>query len=115
MKYFKKEEFSCPHCGENEIDETFLQLLDKARELAGVPFVINSGYRCQEHNEDVGGLPNSSHLFGVAADIKCVNSADRFTIVDALIRAGFVRIGVADSFIHVDLDYVKPQCVMWVY
>ena len=68
MKHFELSEFDCP-CGKctASMDGEFLDALDEARELAGVPFSINSGYRCIEHNKSVGGSKTSSHMLGVAA------------------------------------------------
>ena len=35
--------------------------------------------------------------------------------MSSLIRAGFKRIGIGSTFIHVDLDLDKPQNVFWLY
>jgi hypothetical protein len=35
----------------------------------GKPLQVNSGHRCQEHNEEVGGVPDSRHTKGEAIDI----------------------------------------------
>ena len=93
----------------------FLAKLDEAREYAGVPFKINSAYRTEAHNRAIGGKPNSSHLRGLAVDISVTDSRKRFIVLEALIRVGFNRIGVAKSFIHVDDDKDKPSEVVWVY
>jgi hypothetical protein len=37
------------------MDKHFLRLLDNARQIAGIPFKINSGFRTPKHNEKVGG------------------------------------------------------------
>ena len=44
-------------------------VLDPLREAWGGPIRVNSGYRCPELNEAVGGTPGSQHLRGEAADI----------------------------------------------
>jgi len=95
------------------MDEGFIRLLDRARELAGIPFRVNSGLRSVEHNRAVGGVADSSHLKGLAADIACTRFT-RSTIVDALRAVGFTRIGVAANFVHCDLDPDKPR-VEWTY
>ena len=79
--------------------------------------IINSGFRCEKHNKDpkVGGSDTSSHLIGLAADIKCEYSTYRFHLLNALLKAGFKRIGIGKTFIHVDLDEAKPQSVIWLY
>ena len=69
-KYFKEIEYN--------MDVDFLAKLDEAREYAGIPFVINSAYRSPEHNARIGGKPNSSHLRGLAVDIKATNSMTRY-------------------------------------
>ena len=114
MIHFSIAEFDCPDCGKNNMDELFLEMLDVARNIAGVPFVINSGCRCHKHNREVGGSEGSSHLSGNAADISCSNSTDRIKIVRACIQAGFNRIGVGSIFIHVDNSMDKNEA-MWKY
>jgi hypothetical protein len=54
MQHFNIEEFACHCCGKIAMDEAFLARLEKAREIAGVPFKITSGYRCPKHNAVVG-------------------------------------------------------------
>lgn len=117
MRYFNIEEFDSPdEPGSGQyMDNDFLEMLDKARHFAGIPFVINSGYRTKAHNREVGGLPNSAHLDGFAADIRCRGSQERIYIVGALLEAGFNRIGIGANFIHADNDPTKPEDVMWTY
>lgn len=45
------------------------KVLDPLRELYGAPVYISSGYRCEKLNKAVGGVANSQHLTGQAADI----------------------------------------------
>lgn len=117
MTHFHLHEFDSPDLpGSGErMDPAFLAMLDQARGLAGVPFVINSGYRTRQHNRAVGGKGNSSHLMGYAADIDCRDSRSRSQILTALISAGFHRIGIASTFIHVDNDPGKVPRVIWTY
>lgn len=44
--------------------------LDQIREKFGAPIIVTSGFRCQKLNKKVGGVPNSFHLTGQAADIR---------------------------------------------
>jgi len=118
LKHFNYAEFDSPdlpNSGFANMDRDFLAKLDLAREIAGIPFKINSGYRTEEHNEKVGGKPNSSHRFGYAADIAIRNSRERHDILTALQEAGFNRFGIASGFIHVDNDPQKTSKVLWTY
>lgn len=45
------------------------ELLQPIRNNISYPFHVNSGYRCKELNDIVGGSSNSAHLQGLAADI----------------------------------------------
>ena len=92
----------------------FLAKLDEAREYANIPFIINSAYRSPTHKESIKN-PTSSHIKGLAVDIKVIDSRQRFLVLDSLIAVGFTRIGIADTFIHVDMDFDKSQNVIWTY
>ena len=94
----------------------FMAMLQKARKLAGLPFTIMSGFRCHDHNTMVGGVPDSAHMSGLAADIRARNSLERHSILTAIYAAGFQRIGIYKDrgFIHVDTDTRKAQGVTWI-
>lgn len=115
MKHFKISEFACKCCGKTEMQASTLEMIDLARDEANIPFYINSGYRCEAHNRAVGGVQDSAHTKGYAVDIKCSGDASRKLIIAAVKKAGFTRIGIANSFIHVDNDPSKPQNVSWRY
>ena len=117
MKYFTLKEFDCPtELGSgSKMDKEFLELLDISRGIAGIPFTITSGYRTKQHNKDIGGVDSSSHLKGLAADLSVTDSRKRSIVLNALISAGFNRIGLAKTFIHVDLSKEKSQNVIWMY
>lgn len=68
--HFKKEEFMCPCCGSvgEGIATSLVELLETLREKYGET-IITSGYRCSSYNKQVGGVSNSAHLKGQAADI----------------------------------------------
>lgn len=55
-------------------------VLDPLRRLYGKPLKINSGYRCSELNKIVGGVPNSWHQYGNAADIH-INNVEEAEVI----------------------------------
>lgn len=57
------------------------QLLEPARIIVG-PIIINSGFRSDSVNRKVGGVSNSQHLFGQAADIRPKDPAQFQRLVD---------------------------------
>lgn len=117
LKHFNIEEFDSPDKPGSGamMNEEFLHRLDDARGIAGIPFTITSGFRTYEHNDLVKGVDSSAHTKGHAADISCRDSRTRWLIVNALMLCGFNRIGVADTFIHVDDDPDKPENCIWTY
>lgn len=117
LRWFRLEEFNSPDdpLSYKKMEEELVKKLDFAREVAGIPFVITSGYRTKAQNKKVGGVYNSSHCKGLAADIFCDNNTNRWKIVDSLIKARFNRIGIAKNFIHVDCDEDKKEGVIWLY
>ncbi len=116
--YFGPDEFKCkcgrPDCDSADVHPQFVGMLDIARHQAGIPFAVNSGTRCEQHNALVGGSDTSSHLTGLAADIRCSNGQERLAIVRGLLAAGIYRIGIARGFVHADIDPDKMHS-MWVY
>ena len=117
MKYFTHAEFDSPDSPDSgsNMDDSFLSMLDRAREAAGTPFKINSGFRTPKHYKKVGGSENSSHLRGFAADIHVTSNSTRYVILEALLNVGFNRIGVADTFVHVDAAPSKTKNIIWPY
>ena len=51
-----------------------MEVLQPLRDFLGKPVVISSGYRCPELNKAVGGVKNSQHMKGEAADIHVENT-----------------------------------------
>jgi len=101
-KWFTYSDFVCRcGCGRNHTDPILIDMLDSARSAAGVPFLVNSGYRCPAHNQAIGSHADN-HPSGEAADIRCTEGPVRIKMIVALINAGFRRIGFHNGFIHAD-------------
>lgn len=94
------EHLACKCCGEYFHCTQSLNMLQKAMDIAGKTFGLNSAHRCVKHNKKVGGAVNSEHL-KIAFDIS-LTSADRQKIYKALQQAGFSTFGFYKQFIHTD-------------
>jgi len=114
--YFEMYELSCNcGCGLYNIQASMINMLNRARAKADIPFFIVSGCRCLSHNLKIGGATNSAHLRGHAVDIKARSSRDRYIILEALLLVGFNRIGMGKTFIHADNDPSLDREVIWTY
>ncbi len=119
LEHFDVREFESPDApGSGGMMRTStLQMLDQARTIAGIPFVISDGggYRTPAYNESLRprSAKNSAHLGGWAADIRARDVATQRAIVRALKQAGFRRFGIYKTFIHADNDPSKTQNVAW--
>ncbi|MCE7901245.1 MAG: DUF882 domain-containing protein [Gammaproteobacteria bacterium PRO9] len=122
LRYFTLSEFDCRHCGKNQMDMGFLELLDELRHRAGFPIKISSGYRCPEHNQAVShtGL-NGPHTTGHAADLD-VNRRQALSVLRVSLNLPFTGVGVqqrgSGRFIHLDNltepEYT-PRPTIWSY
>lgn len=104
-KNFKLSEFECTHPDHNhvQVDEVLLEKLQKLRDYLGVPLIINSAYRCDERNRQVGGSRNSLHKEGKAVDISLRTIPIGINELEELAEEiGFDGIGKYYTFIHLD-------------
>ena len=79
-----------------------MEIADKARGIAGVPFKITSGLRTVAQNQAAGGVSNSAHLTGQALDI-AVTDQTRQAILKGLLTCG-VPVFVEDALNHIHFD-----------
>lgn len=117
IKFFQPDEFDDPteKGSGKKMNINFIQTLDLIRSDCGFSFHINSGIRSSAHNAAMGGKSDSAHLSGVAVDILCLGSPQRFSIIEAAIKRGIKRIGIGSTFIHLDGNLSLPQRVAWLY
>ena len=105
MRYFNEKEFVCRCCGElppfarENIEALVENVLDPARERFGKPIIVNSGYRCPKHNKEVGGVANSQHLRGEAADVRCTDNKRLAEIIEQ--NGKFDQLIDYGTFLHV--------------
>jgi len=112
---FYRDEFACRcGCGSDSISLLLVNRLQQVRDEIGNSIKITSGLRCLAHNQTVGGEVDSTHLTGRAVDISCTHNHKRMILLPVLCRF-FHRVGVAKTFIHIDIDSTKDQGVLWLY
>lgn len=116
FNYFSIHEFACPCCGKNEMDKKLVRHLDTLRHDIYSPIIINSGYRCSEHNKKINGAKDSFHMLGLAADISFnqkIAGKFRYKLLREIFMDGFFRgVGIHDNFIHVDC---RANQSAWIY
>lgn len=115
-KYFSDAELACRCCGQlpnGGIDSRLLQVLDSIRECVGGPVEISCAYRCPAHNAEVGGVPNSQHVLGTAADILIPDGMTVNQLAQIAEACGADGIGEYHNllFVHVDTRGEKARWI----
>ena len=117
IRYFTREEFRCK-CGGKycngypaDIDMNMVKIADEIRNRIGKPIQINSGLRCKTRNANVGGVSNSQHLLGKAADLGCPNGCTptQMASIAEEIIGNTGGIGVYSWGIHIDTRSTKSR------
>ena len=111
--HFSRSEFACHCCGQLKIETSLIEALEQLRELIGKPIKVHDGYRCPAHNLQVGGVSDSEHTRGMAADVS-VDGLSLQEMYDFALRVPvFLNGGIGaydESFLHVD---VRPHQARW--
>ena len=102
--HFNLSEFACPCCRRIMLHPLLLEKLEKLRKIIEKPIHITSGYRCFEYNRKVGGVANSYHCIGLAADIK-VKGINLIELLGYAEEIDFAGIGFYEkkNFLHLDV------------
>ena len=118
-KWFTEKEFNnlTPSCSLQDMEQKTMDKLDAARDIADIPFVLTCAYRSSQWDKSKGRSGTGAHTLNPCptVDIRCNTDANRWKIVNALIKAGFKRIGIAKSFVHADDSKKHSQEVIWLY
>ena len=109
-KNFSRSEFACKGtncCGHSApIQPELISALQALRDQLNLPLSITSGFRCNRHNESVGGATRSFHTLGMAADVACPDGmtaedlAQAAETIPAFQQGG---IGIYPSWVHLDV------------
>ena len=114
-EHFSKRELSCPCCGVMGMDQEFMDILEAVRKEYGKPMKLNSSFRCADHNAAINAKSSSSHCLGLAVDISCEGSRQRFDLIRHFLKH-ITRIGIGEGFLHADHDLGnKSPNVIWTY
>ena len=117
IRYFTRSEFKCK-CGGRfcngypvEIDMNMVKIADEIRNRIGKPIQINSGIRCKTHNANVGGVSNSQHLYGNAADLGRTSGCtpEQMASIAEEIMGDTGGIGTYPWGIHIDTRSTKSR------
>ena len=111
--HFSKAELACHCCGQLKVEGALIDALEQLRALAGKEIIIHDGYRCPGHNEQSGGVIDSEHIRGMAADIAIHGLTLQQMYELALQVPGFLNGGIGaydGGFLHVD---VRDHCARW--
>lgn len=117
--HFNSKEFEC-HCGQCgmiTMNQLLIMELEAIRYIVNEPIYINSGYRCKSYNHKVGGVKNSQHVLGNAADIRC-KSLSAVELGDILLKMYPNQYGIGiytrnededKHFVHFDVRDYKAR------
>jgi len=109
IEHFNMREFQCDCNGRYcngfpvPMNKTLIEKLESVRQFLGIPLTISSGVRCEKQNSDVGGVWDSYHKLGRAADVQVYesNGYSVDAVADAGEQSGLKTIRYYDlSFIH---------------
>ena len=114
IEFFDREEFRC-QCGGKycngfpvEPEEELVRVCNEIRRRLGVPVSIvdsgGSGVRCTRHNAAVGGVGNSNHLYGRAADLHSSKHPLEMYRVAEEVLGDTGELGLYDWGIHVGVN-----------
>ncbi|GHV47925.1 hypothetical protein FACS1894204_11790 [Synergistales bacterium] len=114
---FSRHEFACKcGCGFDAINPAVVEILQILRNVMRREIRVTSGCRCFSRNAAVGGVRDSQHICGKAADITCDLGAEiMFVILRLLYEAkripnlAYCQLYKTENFVHIDVgpDRVK--------
>ena len=118
IEFFDREEFRCQCYRQNPVplcdgfpvepQEKMVRTVNEIRRRLGVPVSIvtagGSGVRCPRHNANVGGVANSLHISGNAADLHSEKSPQEMYRVAEAVLGNTGELGLYSWGIHVGVN-----------
>lgn len=88
--------------------------LQHIRDFIRKPIKLTNAYRCPEHNKKVGGVSNSQHILGKAADIQVsgLDPLEVYKTIDNLAEHGHILqggLGKYNTFTHYDIRKTRAR------
>ena len=115
-KNFSRSEFACNcGCGFDKVDPRLPPMCQTIRDAMGQAIRINSGCRCEKHNQAAGSTSKDSpHTHGWAADLSCaagglalylciINLRDKGKLPDLSWACWYRK----KNFVHIDCGPVR--------
>jgi hypothetical protein len=105
-------------CNLNEVQQILLDALEQFRLTSGSKSVIiDDAYRCPRHNTEVGGVLDSEHVRGIAADIRIEGLSGAELAVIGMECPLITAIGRDDyrNYIHIDTRIMARGHALWCY
>jgi hypothetical protein len=144
--HFDASEFACGcGCGfgtrPGDVQPGLLEHLEAMRTMLGRGIAIghDGGCRCEAQNKIAGGVPNSAHTHGGAADVETIGGLARYEVIVAAVVAAIEKthnipgldfvavcrevrntlrgLGIGTNFVHVETDVrsTAPRPAVWGY
>jgi len=115
-KDFPVSFFKCSHCHVNGVKQEIIDVLQEFKDYTQMNIFVTSGFRCKLHNKNVGGVPNSYHTKGLAADIRVIDQNGDWLsgaeIAALAEESGLFEnggVGTYKTFVHLDVRGKKAR------
>jgi uncharacterized protein YcbK (DUF882 family) len=116
---FSEAEFRCKHTQKCEMNEAFMDRLQRLRSHYAKPMRVTSGYRDATHPAEASKRTTGAHTTGRAVDI-AIQGHEVYEVMELAYVFGFTGIGLKQHgpkrFLHLDdLDHTPQQPRPWIW